>query len=146
MQVVNNIKKILNNMKLTEFCRQNKMILPQFPLDCTSIYLFTSYLRACNKNRREKITHAQFSGRNETPYLTLKTTSLCLLRRTAIFKKKRKKIFIKVHMLFIASFYTKVINFWMRWSLSWPSFSLKQTVFYPFIKQYIFYCKGKGGK
>lgn len=141
MQIINNIKEKMNNMKLTEFCRQKLLLLQLlFPLDCTSkytIYVFTSYLKAGNKiSGKIKHMHSLLEEmKHRTCHLKL---LLCACLDTVQFlRKEEKNIFIKDHMPFIAYFYIKITHFWMRWSLSWSSFSLEQTVFYGFITIYV---------
>lgn len=88
---MNNIKAIINYMKLTELCRQNKIAPAAIPFGLhlhLSVYFF---LKSMYQNRWGKKPNVQFAGENETPYLSLKTTSLCFLKHCAIFKKRRKK-------------------------------------------------------
>lgn len=131
---MNNTKPIINNMKLTELCRQNKIALTAVPFRLhphLSVYFFPKKMY---QNRRWKKTNVQFAGENETPFLSLKTTSLYFLKHCAISEKKK---YVHENLYVFYSFYIKITYYWIRWSLTWPFSSPQQTLFYYFTNIYI---------
>lgn len=98
---MNNTKAIINNTKLTELYRQNKIappaILSGLHLNL-SVYFFPKS-RYQNRWGGEKNPEVQFAGENETSYLSLKTTSLCFLKHCSLRKEEVRggNMFIKIH-------------------------------------------------
>lgn len=90
MEVMNNIKAIMNNMKLTELCRQNKITRLAIPFGLHLDVSVHFFLKSMFQNRWGEIPNVQFAGGNETPCLSLKTASLCFLKHCAIFKEKKR--------------------------------------------------------
>lgn len=116
----------------------------QFPLDCTWMYPFTSSLRACSRIDGGKYQMYNLLEEMKHHACHLKLL-LCAFFNTVQFLRKKKNTFIKIHMFFRGCFYINMTYSWIRWSLTWLSFSLQQMVFYSFLTLYISYKRLRRG-